>query len=75
MKIPVHYFPGFLCKVFIKHESLFKCRNFHPTADGWTTVVKCNFTNIEYRVDVTPIKSEKIVIPDTYQQLLQQDGI
>ena len=58
MNIPVHYLPGMLCQAFLKTPQVVSVHNFHQTTEGWTTVIKCMLTGIEYRLDLTPIKSE-----------------
>ena len=61
MKIPVHYLPSIIERGFLQVPEVAKMYNFHPTADGWTGVLKCSTTGIEYRLDLNPIQSEKKV--------------
>lgn len=58
MNIPIHYLPSYLYQTLKVVPNLMTVHNFHSTADGWTTVLRCPQTGIEYRLDLTPIKSE-----------------
>ena len=73
-KIPVHYLPTILCRMFLRHDNLVKCFNFHQSNGGWTTVLKCGMTGIEYKMELTPIQSEVKAGPLTVDEVLGKGG-
>lgn len=57
-KIPLHFLPQNLCKLFVRHENIIKCHNFHQVAGGWMTVLKCGLNGREYVMTLREIESE-----------------
>ncbi len=47
----------------------------HPTTDGACAVLVDQQNGAEYVLAMHRVKSEKIVVPNTPEQLLKQDGI
>lgn len=46
----------------------------HPVVDGWMAVIEDKRSGQTYKMHIVPIKSEKIVVPDTVEQLLDNGG-
>ena len=74
-KIPIHYLPSLLRRIFNIHENVVKLLPYslHQTAGGWTGVLKCGISGQEYRIEITPIKSEIEVV--TVDSLLEKGGL
>ena len=57
-KIKEHFLPMNLCKMFLKHENIVKCFNFHQVAGGWMTVLRCGFNGLEYVMTLREVESK-----------------
>lgn len=72
---PIHYLPGVICRLFMNSRGII-LNTFRPNVTRWTAIVTCPITGINYRADLTPIKSAVEVKPLlTVDELLERGGI
>ena len=69
----VHYLPNLLCYLLHKEKNGLVCYKFHQTCDGWTAVLKCKITGIEYVLTLNSIASTVTVEkPLTYLNVIKE---
>lgn len=65
----IYYFASLLFQAF-KSIAWGKVSNIHQTTNGWAFVITDTLNGDEYVCCAYPIKSQKVVVPDTADQLL-----
>jgi hypothetical protein len=65
-----YFYISFIFFKLFKDNPVVSLSGWHQTADGWEGVVTDKINNDAYRLIAIPIKSEKVVVPETINQLL-----
>jgi hypothetical protein len=63
------HFISILMHITFKHNPFISLSGWTQSAGGWSGVLTDKVNGDAYRIEVVPIKSEKIVAPSTFNQL------
>jgi hypothetical protein len=63
------FYISFIFHKLFKNNPVVSLSGWRQTTDGWEGVVTDKINNDAYRLIAIPIKSEKHVAPETYNQL------
>lgn len=66
----IMYFFQNLMHIAFRNHAWAKLVTIHQTSDGWTGVIKDQLHDQEYIFMAYAVKSTKIVVPDTIDQLI-----